>query len=277
MQQYMEIVSRTAGPPEEQPPLAARLAHHSLPVQDALEKFASIFPGLLVQSGYLPCFDEVERIFASPPLEPRLVAGRDLLIAVARDDNLYETVRAETDGLLGLTGPSRLLRLAESRVVRGVGAQSDELRYVETHLSGDGKSVLGVSSLTLGNGLRTPGKLFRKLAGFADEGSAPWRFETVIRHEAALLEAGDADPDKDRLGNIYAAGAVPDSDLFVSLASRFLSFVKPLALKLGGGINLRPAEGGVYFDIRSDKHAAGEAERFMTLGGAGGANLWLSA
>lgn len=253
-----------------------RIAGIMQPLQaNALEKLADDFPAAVIQTAKLDDFESVAELFAAQPIQPRITISRELAAALTRDAHLYDTLRAEADGLLNLGGGSKLLRLGAARVVRGITADGTSLGYVETHLTED-NIVLAVARLSLDNGLAMPGRLFRKLAGFADADAAPWRFETMVKPDAA--EARQRQEGK--LGNAFIADALPDSDLFVLLASKFLGKMEPLVLDLGGGVNLRPTLNGVLFEISGDTVAeadAGDAERFMTLGGGGNSsNLWIS-
>lgn len=242
-------------------------------VREGLEKMAAAFPGCLVQSGYLPCFDEVDRVFTAPPREPRIVASRDVLAAVGSDADLFKTMRSRLARVSVMGNDLPLLSLPGSIVVRGVGAQWDEVRLVEVHADAAGETISAVASLTIEQRAFAGDALPEQLALSAFNPSS-WRFECLAKHH--VLGSGPEFSDED---------AIPDSDVLISLASKFLGAIYPAILDNCAGVNLRPGAGGVYFEIegrgtRSDDRVGDDdgAEQFMQIGGASrrSANIWLA-
>lgn len=242
-------------------------------VREGLEKLAAAFPDCLVQSGYLPCFDEVERVFTALPREPRIVASRDLLAAVGSDAELFETMRSRLSRLAAMGCDLPLLSLPDSAVVRGVGAQWDEVRLVEVHADPADGAVSAIASLSIEQRAFAGDSLPETLA-LSSFNPLSWRFECLAKHR--VLGSGPEFADED---------AIPDSDVLISLASKFLGAIYPAILDHCAGVNLRPGAGGVFFEIegrgvQAEERAGDEdgAEQFMQIGGASrrSANIWLA-
>lgn len=243
-----------------------------------LEKLARDLPYCRVESGFLPDFAEVHRVFSYQAGEPRLVAARDLLYAAGWDAGLYLALRDEAAGILGLYGPGKLLRVGASRVVRGVGAQSDALHYVETHLAKTGR-VLAVACLSLEHGLASPGRLFRKVVGFDDADTEPTEWRFAARVDCAVLANGQTVPVGEAGGWLCDADTEPDSDLLLALTSRVVEGLEPMVRNMGG-VDTKAVGGGAQFAIRGGTAGAPAKKRefFMNLGAERSSlGVWLNS